>query len=366
MQAGLSLAAGLAVALASAGCVRVGGGLPAEPASATEFILMGRVDFGPRYRVAATPAEIGTAATVSLIDPDRSKTIATTLTTPEQTFSLTIRGFVPQLKTYYLEAVKGLKSNLVGHDAVRLRSLVQWDGRSWRALTTGDASLGAATTALSAIVALRAAFNPVDPAGLIGKLTLGETLSFDSQGTGVSPDEFDAVRGLVSDALGADRDPIEAMLYDGATYRLKDLRANVLPPFISDIAPNPSWPGRTITIRGGNFQDPPGANLVSLSGIPLTVVGGSAQTLVAELPSNARSGLIGVVTSGGQTTADLAVVASVEGGLLAAATGDLPAGEGLDMVGSVFSRLGPQSSPFGALLPGRPSAAPVQETKHVL
>lgn len=337
------------MAVACAGCLRLAGGPPLAPIEADFGILRGRVDFGPAYATAASPTEIGTAATVSLIDPGRSKTIATTLTTPDRTFSLNIRGFTPEAKTYYLEAVKGLRSNLVGHDAVRLRTLVRWDQGSWQALTTGDASLGAATTALSAIVALRSAFNPVDPDGLIGKLTIAGSTVFDSQGTGVSVSEFDVVRGLVNDALGGDRDPIEALLYDGAVFRLKDTTGSFHPPFISDISPNPTWPGTTVTIRGGNFLDPLSANSVSLGGVPLNVVGGSAQTLVAEIPQDARSGLVGVANLGGQTTGDLSVIEAVVGGVLRGATADLPVGTGLDMVGSVFGRLVPMPFDLGGV-----------------
>lgn len=301
--------------------------------------LRGNVAFGSARRVQATFQEVGTAATVSLIDPATSRTIATTLTQPDRTFSLTIPGFTPHVKTYILEAVKGLSSNVAGHDAARLRTLVRWDGNGWQALTTGDASIGLSTTALSAIVGLRSFYTPVVPDGLIGKLTLGTPDALVEAGTGVSQAEFAAVTILVAKALQDDRDPLEALTFDGTTYRLKSLTTPATSPFISRLMPNPASAGSDIGVYGGNFHATPGDNVVTLNGLSVTVLSGDTTALLVRLPAAAASGVLELKYAKGTATASMVITPTVEGGVLPSSTSVLiPNAPGTDIPGSVFGR----------------------------
>ncbi|HEY9897592.1 MAG TPA: hypothetical protein V6D00_00295 [Pantanalinema sp.] len=280
----------------------------------TQTGLRGEVRALPGWSVQASEAEVGTAATVSLIDPALGRTIATTLTRPDRSFSLALAGFRPQVRTYYLEAIKGLSSNQAAHDAVRLRTLVRWDGVRWQALTTGDASIGVSTTALAAIVALRAGASPVPPEALIGKLTLGAPDVFAADGTGVSPAEFDRVQALVLEALAGDRDPLEALAYDESRYALK-LPAGVHPLFLAAVHPNPVAVDERLTLRGDGFQLPPERNAVSLNGLLLSVESGASTSLVVLVPSGATSGVLSVTAETGRATASLTVVPPAQGAL---------------------------------------------------
>lgn len=310
----------------------------ALPGQGSDPLLKGVVDFGSLRRVQTTPQDIGTAATVSLIDPNTSRTIATTLTQPNRTFSLTIPGFSPQVKTYILEAVKGLNSNVAGHDAARLRTLVRWTGGGWQALTTGDASIGISTTALSAIVGLRAIYTPVNADLLIGKLTLGTPDVFVEAGTGVSQAEFTSVQTLVGQALSADRDAVEALTFDGTTYRLKSQTTPATMPFISLLAPNPVSAAGTVSVSGGNFRATPGENTLTLNGLPVTVLSGDTRSLQVRLPANATSGALTLTIPAGTATASLLVTPAVEGGVLPSTASLVPNAPGTDIPGSVFGR----------------------------
>ncbi|MBM3267824.1 MAG: hypothetical protein FJZ01_09270 [Candidatus Sericytochromatia bacterium] len=141
------------------------GRLPVLPA------ISGTVAFPGERQAQATTTEIGTAATVSLIDPTTNVTVATTLSTPARTFVLKISGLSPESRAYYLEAIKGLRSNAAGNDAVRMRTLVKYIGPAlgWQSISVVDASISPQSTALAAIMSLRATSStPVVADSLIG------------------------------------------------------------------------------------------------------------------------------------------------------------------------------------------------------
>ncbi len=300
--------------------------------------LQGIVRFESHRATQATPADVGTAATVSLIDPTTNRTIATTLTNPDLSFSLSIAGFDPQVKTYLLEAVKGLHSNLAGYDAARLRTLVRREVSGWRALTTGNADIGVSTTALCAITGLRSVYVPVNPDLLIGTLTMGNPDSFAEAGTGVAQSEFATVSGLVSHALTADRDPISSLLYDGTTYSLRTAFGASAPPFISSVSPNPASPGSAITLVGGNFQAPE-SDTLTLNGLAVQIVSASARSVVATVPAAATTGPLMLATSAGTASTTLTITPILEGIVLPTNTPSLtPTVPGTGISGSVFGR----------------------------
>lgn len=312
----------------------------AVPGPKGPFELRGAVAFGSTRHIQAASQEIGTAATVSLIDPSTSRTIATTLTQPDRSFTLTIAGFTPQPKTYFLEAIKGLNSNAAGFDAARLRTLVRWsETHGWQALTTGDASLTFSTTALAAIVGLRAAYVAVDPGLLIGKLDLTKPDPFDEAGTGVSQAEFDTVKGLVAEVIGQDRDALDALQYNGSVYSLKRLTSPAVMPFISRLIPNPVSAGSELAIDGGNFREPSGENVITLNGLPVTILSGDTDSLLVRLPANATSGPLQLSNPEGVATSSLTITPAIDGGVLPSTTSaPISNGPGTDIPGSVFGR----------------------------
>jgi hypothetical protein len=265
-------------------------------------------------RTSASPPEIATAATISLIDPKTNVTQATTLTTATGSFSLDLPSFFPEQQTYYLEAVKGLQSNLVGFDAARLRTLVSWTGVGWLSIYDTDASISTATTALSAIVYLRSLYpGPVAPDKLISTLSGGPPEVFRSAGTGVTGSEFDRVKSLVSTSLAGDRDPLSNLAYNGTTYDLKTAIAPVLRPFISGISPEVPSAGGTMTIFGGNFEAVVTNNGVKIGSVTAPPSTGSTQVLVVPLPTSASTGLLTVTTTKGIATLSITVVKPVDG-----------------------------------------------------
>lgn len=327
----MRLCAVLTVLLAG-GCLEVPG---AKSPTGAPPPLAGAVEPFPGRAVLASPAEIGTGATVSLIDPASNRTIATTLTRPDRTFSLDIPQFAPQVKTYVLEAVKGLHSNLAGYDAARLRTLVRWDGALWGSLYAGDASIGVSTTALAAVGSLRASFVPVDPDSLIGTLAAGQADTFAESGTGVSQAEFEGVRGLVTELLQADRDPIAGLQYDGFTYRIKPQAGSLPPPFIASTAPEIAVENALVTITGGYFAAPPTSNTVTLTGAPLPILSGTGETLVVRVPAGAKSGILAVANAAGTATTSLGILAPIEGAAREPATADIPvSAPGTDITGA--------------------------------
>ncbi|MBM3274341.1 MAG: IPT/TIG domain-containing protein [Candidatus Sericytochromatia bacterium] len=312
-RAGIS---GVAVATLLS-CAPGSAGLPAGPGVPP---IVGIVRFPSSQadpadrRTSASPAEVATAATISLIDPRTNVTQATTLTTATGSFSLNLPSFFPEQQTYYLEAVKGLQSNLAGFDAARLRTLVKWTGVGWLSTYDSDASISTATTALSAIVYLRSLFpGPVVPDKLISSLSGGPPEVFRSAGTGVTGSEFDRGKSLVTTSLAGDRDPLSNLAYNGTAYDLKTVIAPVLRPFISGISPEPPSAGSPMTIFGGNFESVLAINGVKIGNVSVAPSTGSTQVLVVPLPKSASTGLLTVTTTKGIATLSITVVKTVDG-----------------------------------------------------
>ncbi|MBU6429649.1 MAG: IPT/TIG domain-containing protein [Cyanobacteria bacterium REEB65] len=295
--------------------------------------LAGRVDFMPRYQVQATPKDVAQAATVSLIDPNTDTTMATTLTDASGSFTLQISGFGPLQQTYYLEAVKGLDNNVAGHDAVRLRTLVAFNGHGWSALSTNDASIGIATTAISALVDLRRnTTNPLQPGPLIGTLTPDSTASygydFASAGTNETPAELLATENDVSSALLRDFDPLTFLQYgsNGPTLTLP------VDGLISQISPDPAPQGGTVTVKGQGFDPSPSNNTITLDSLTLAAATASSTSLTFTLPPTATSGLLTVDGA----TASLIVLPTVSGNLFGGGSGVPPVGTGTSIPGGFF------------------------------
>lgn len=282
--------------------------------------LRGRVFF-PGRRLQASIADIAVAATVSLIDPVRNETRATTVTDDQGSFSLDLLGFLPAAQPYYLEAVKGLPSgpisNAVGKDAARVRTLVRFQGGSWASLTPGSIIvISRATTALSAIVSLRQSTSPVNPELLMGTLsTSGGSAIFRDEGTGIGQTEFATVLDLVSRALVADHDPLEGLIYGGGSYDLKPGIVQEVRPFIHKVDPSVASIGQRLVIRGTGFGEARDQVDVRFApGISAALATASATELWVTVPPGAQTGEIQVTVAGKTTSSPFTLLPELAGG----------------------------------------------------
>ncbi|MBU6427981.1 MAG: hypothetical protein KGR26_03135, partial [Cyanobacteria bacterium REEB65] len=111
--------------------------------------IVGSVDFGTE-QVQANIGDIANGATVSLIDTVSNSTVASTITQPNGSFTLSFSGWSPTAnEVYYLEAVRGLDNNTAGNDAARLRTLIGYSASTWQSITQSVVNINQYTTALS-------------------------------------------------------------------------------------------------------------------------------------------------------------------------------------------------------------------------
>jgi sugar lactone lactonase YvrE len=252
--------------------------------------IRGHVSDLPR-RTQATIGQIGTGATVSLIDTGTNNTVATTLTDASGNFILTFAtSFRPVPgRVYYLEAVKGLLSggqaNMAGVDAARIRTLIQYQN-GWISLTSASPdsplNIGQTTTAVSVIASLRSAFNPVNYAQLIGSVS-GTTFT---PAGGIAASEFNQVNALVQTALTVDIDPVYYVLYDQGSGNYVAQPRGLL---VSSINPASGSFGATITITGSGFGASPSVRFNGLLGVATTINGPQTQ-ITTRVPAGATSG----------------------------------------------------------------------------
>ncbi|MEB3186576.1 MAG: hypothetical protein VKP72_03965 [bacterium] len=305
-------------------------------AATSPSAFSGRVVFPVAARsTQATVIDVGQAATVSVIDPVSSKTVATSLTSADGSFAFSFRTGAPVPGVYLLEAVKGLSGNRAGMDAARLRTVIRRNPSGspteWQSLTRDGLFITPETTAIAAILSLQGL--TVEP--VIEKLTVIPGIQFDPAGTGVSPEALSAVTALVNQALGQDRDPLSALSFDGATYRYGTLT----PPYLSSVAPNPLRPGESAILSGGGFTSPATSQTVTLNGLACTVTALSGNQLTITVPLNARSGTLTVSHASGQASLNVSVLEPLNGVHAPESTVSAPAsGNGLALVGSLFGR----------------------------
>lgn len=307
----LGLVAGLFLTGSLSGC-------PATRTAATsdEEGLVGQVFF-PGYKVQADIAEVATAATVSLIDPVASETKATSLTDSQGRFQLSFRGATLSNQVYYLEAVKGLSSNAVGRDAVRVRTLIQRQNASWTSLNSripgSPVLLNTSTTALALIVSLRQATDPATPSLLIGSLSED---SFDEAGTGLSSSEYDQVRALAATALTSDTDPFFALQYSAGTYFLRPGTTGSTTPTIMYLQPPMASIGGKVIIHGAGFSPTLGGNQVTFAPSVGAVVATASTTMIeVTVPGAAMTGDLRVTVGGEFATASFTLMPPITGGL---------------------------------------------------
>ncbi|MBO9541270.1 SMP-30/gluconolactonase/LRE family protein [bacterium] len=255
--------------------------------------LTGRIlEIDDRSTLAAL-AEVANGATVSLIDAVSGRTVATTVSAPNGSFSLAPLTAPVENRPYLLEASKGLGmglgANRIGAPVARLRTLAFYAGGSWTSLSGGSTpQLGPRTTALAIIGGLKG-LSPAQLQALSSKLSGG---AFDPTGTAIASDEFTQVHALVRQALEQDLDPVGAIAYEpGAPARFA-LKPGE-PSLFESYTPTSLKPGQAVTVYGQNLPLPDASVSVTVGKKPvLWGVSGDRTQLRLQLPSDAHSGYV--------------------------------------------------------------------------
>lgn len=281
----------------------------ADPAGKLLPALSGLVDFGRADRQsAAAMSDVARAATVSLIDTSSTRTVATSVTDDAGVFTLSFSpGFVPaQGRVYALEGVKGLAENRPGSDAVRVRTLVRFDGGTWSTITAGRVAISPSTTALAVMQASYQAGNKAGPRALAAEyidLIAG-------QGAPGSPDPLRAGQGVVDastytrvfdyvrEALGDNQDPVAAISYksDADSFLMQSSTRPVITGLSLDSGPA----GTQVTLYGNKFDDAnKDRNVVSFNGAAASVLAATKTDLTVVVPQDATSGPVTVTTDTG-------------------------------------------------------------------
>jgi hypothetical protein len=271
--------------------------------------LAGIVDSGFVYRIQAPLTDVAYAASVSFIDPTGGpggipKTVATTVTTDGGAFNLSLPNFTPTPNAiYFMEAFKGLGSNLPGHDAARLRTLVQWKDGGWASLTSATSGagivIGLSTTALAVAAQLNTAGGQaVDYSSLIGKLTTGTQPNAYVPVANLPDADYQGAFSVVDAALGGDLDPVASIEKAGGVFSLKNLGSGggigLSPGLGADV-------GDTVTITGMTFSATPTNNHVFFNGVGAEVLSVAAdrRSIQVKVPQTATRGRVTVSVVGG-------------------------------------------------------------------
>lgn len=208
----------LCLLLLLSGCSLPGATSPTLPP------LTGRIEPFVQRGIAATSIlDVAQGATISLIEPATGLTLATTVSQPDGRFTLNFgTAFLPGSSPYFLEVVKGIAQggnpNRAGAPAIRLRTLIAFQGTGWNSLTGPSTLVGRGTTAIAVLSSLRA-FSDAKNLALLGTI-LPKT---PSSGSGITaPDTFTGTPDLpaadffpawrlVDQALSQDLDPIGSL-----------------------------------------------------------------------------------------------------------------------------------------------------------
>ncbi|HEY9857768.1 MAG TPA: hypothetical protein V6D05_18625 [Stenomitos sp.] len=285
--------------------------------------LVGRVDFGPQRSAQATLGEVASYATVSIIDAATSQSVSTALTDSSGAFVFSFNTWKPSTTaTYYLEAIKGLKSNQAGNAAVRLRTIGKYADGVWQTITRDTVVISRSTTALSLLASLKG-FNAVPPQTLLSTVQSGvadPTLTpatpdtFNPTGTGLTKALYQQAFNNVDTVMASDRDPMGeiALSSDGGTeipYLL-----SVAAPTVTYVEPSAAPVGGSLTVYGSHFSESTDGNLLTFPG------GGSVHPttaqrnrLVLSVPVGAQSGRVLLQSTGGTASFDVTIIPDIGG-----------------------------------------------------
>lgn len=261
----------------------------------TSSQVSGRADFPETRSAQALPSEVVMGSTVSFFD-STGATVATGKTDGVGNFSLGLGGFTPvNGATYVLEAVKGLNGNAPGSSAVRLRTLLQWNGTGWLSCTNaavvGSIVLNVQTTALAIESALDATNIPA--AQTIGKVNAAVSPATFNAAPGPYTNHPDAELVQLSNdllaSLGGNQDPIASI--------------PAIKPTITGLSPTSGPVNALVQISGTGFNPVPAGNTVSINGAAAGVVLASPTNLVVTVGAgSAGAGNVSVTTARGTAT----------------------------------------------------------------
>lgn len=300
------------ICLLMAGCATIG-----PPSLVPD--LFGQVDLSSLgYRTQATLGEVGSSATVSLIDVTANQTLGTSLTTATGAFRLSFgAAFRPVASaSYYLEAVKGLSTNRAGKSAARVRTIVSFTSGGWVSLTSEVANspinVTLGTTTVSVIVSHRSGTSrAVNAQGLFGKVAPGvpdvtlapnttDTFNGRADYPNLTNSEFHGVFSMAKVALEQDQDPLASVAYDSVadTFGLPNSSTSKV-----TATPDPAVGasvGDSVTLTGLTFDATPANNVVTFNGRPASVTGLSSdrRTLTCLVPAGATTGPLTVSFDG--------------------------------------------------------------------
>lgn len=275
---------------------------PAAPSargvvSATAYrgLVKGRADFPGLQRAQALPSEVVVGSTVSFFDATGT-TIATGKTDAVGVFSLALGDFTPTVgATYVLEAVKGLNGNAPGSSAVRLRTLLQWDGVGWLSCTNGAVSGAIVLNAQTTALAIESALDPaaIPAAQTIGKVNAAVTPATFNAAPGPYADHPDAELVQLSNdllaSLGGNQDPIASV--------------PAIKPTITGLFPTSGPVNALVQISGSGFNPVPAGNTVAINGAAAGVVLATPTQLVVTVGAGAAAtGNVTVTTARGTAT----------------------------------------------------------------
>lgn len=282
--------------------------------------LSGYIDFGvPGRSVQATMGEVGTGATVALIDINTGYTVTTALSTATGAFNLSFsNNWIPEPgKVFYLEAMKGLKAgttmpNSVNADLARVRTLVRFYGGVWESVSAGGITLNPTSTALCILASLRSltplsANRHVDPTSLMGimKAEPGTNTSpspYAYSNTGLLPGELVRATYLqVLNALAQDRDPFTFIALDPADSLYNTLANVSSVQKVNALQPDSQFVGGTLTVVGLGFSENASENVVEFSDVSggpvaatVEAVDAGGTRLTVKVPPGAVTGPVAV------------------------------------------------------------------------
>ncbi|HEY9897767.1 MAG TPA: IPT/TIG domain-containing protein [Pantanalinema sp.] len=315
-------AAPLSGALLLFGCI----GAPSAPGPVAPE-LVGRVSFdaADARQVQAGLVEIGNRATVSLINAERNRTEASSVTNENGGFVLSFpRAFRPSAtESYYLEAVKGLSANRPGNTAARIRTIARFNS-GWVTLTNALPGSGIVvdqgTTAIAIAAALRHQNpDPVDFSALIGSYRPSDG-NYVPQG-GISALDVQRISDIVGALLSGDGDPVAGVsLVLPNTWVRGAAGGGSLA--ISGVVPPSASVGATVSVLGVGFNLLPASNSVTFNGAGASVNAATPNRLEVSVPFGATSGPVQVrVGSLMASTSSFRVTGAIAGGIATESAG---------------------------------------------
>lgn len=274
------------------------------------------------FNIKATVADIGTNATVSLIDTSNNTTLATGLTNASGVFTIN-SGFTATTGTVYvLEATRRIAGS--SNSSMSVRTFIKWNGSSWNSITSPGVSINSRTTALTSMVGLMGT-TLVTPDETIGTMPNNTPSDISHNSTvAITSASILEVADLIIYNLANNFDPVFYLKYSSATnkFYLKDPQS--LPATIHTLAGN-----GTATYTGdGNKAT--GASLYS----PTDVVLDSTGNIYIADYNNNRIRKIDVSTGNISTVAGGS--SGGDGGLATAASLNQPKSVAIDSNGNIF------------------------------